>query len=53
MPSAIRRPRREDCAFWPAIASQIARSGYFPFAFQPDLGKAADGLLESAHNVRE
>jgi hypothetical protein len=31
----MERARSEGCAFRPAIASQKARSGYFPFALSP------------------
>ena len=32
----IEGPRGKGCASWAAIARQIARSGYFPFAFSPN-----------------
>ena len=31
----MERPRSEGCAYWSGIARQIARSGYFDFAFSP------------------
>jgi hypothetical protein len=34
-PSSREAPRSKGCACWPAIARQIARSRYFPFAFSP------------------
>src|ERR1700726_5104612 len=33
--SPSRGPRGKGCACWAAIARQIARPGYFPFAFSP------------------
>ena len=31
----MERPRSEGCAYWSGVARQIARSGYFDFAFSP------------------
>jgi hypothetical protein len=41
----IEGPRGRGCACWAAIARQIARSGYFPFAFSPTSAAPADKLF--------
>jgi hypothetical protein len=41
----MERPRSEGCAYWPGIARQIARSGYFDFAFSPISTRRRIGLI--------
>ena len=41
----IEGPRGKGCASWAAIARQIARSGYFPFAFSLNLRDLATTIF--------